>query len=47
MATVQWFIEGVEFANCNCDHACPCQFESRPTHGDCRAVGGLRIDRDQ
>lgn len=45
MATVQWFIEGVEFANCNCDYACPCQFESRPTHGDCRAVGVLRIDR--
>lgn len=45
MAAVQWFIEGVEFGNCNCDYACPCQFESRPTHGDCRAVGVLRVDR--
>ena len=29
MARVDWYIEGVEFSNCNCDYACPCQFESR------------------
>jgi hypothetical protein len=41
MAQVDWYIEGIEFSNCNCDYACPCQFESRrPTYGDCR--GSLR-----
>ena len=46
MAQVDWYIEGAEFTNCNCDYACPCQFESlRPTHGDCRGFAGIRIDR--
>jgi hypothetical protein len=46
MAQVDWYIEGVEFSNCNCDYACPCQFESpRPTHGDCRGFAAVRIDR--
>ena len=39
MAKVDWDIEGAEFSNCNCDYACPCQFESlRPTYGDCRGL---------
>ncbi|MDH3352446.1 MAG: DUF1326 domain-containing protein, partial [Gammaproteobacteria bacterium] len=29
----------------NCDWSCPCQFESLPTHGDCRAFGVFRIDK--
>ena len=46
MAHVDWYIEGVEFSNCNCDYACPCQFESRrPTHGDCRGFAAVRIDK--
>ncbi len=46
MAQVDWYIEGVEFSNCNCDYACPCQFESRrPTHGDCRGFAAVRIDK--
>jgi hypothetical protein len=28
MAQVDWYIEGAEVSNCNCDYACPCQFES-------------------
>ena len=42
---IDWFIEGVEFGNCNCDYACPCQFESLPTHGHCRGFEVIRIDR--
>ncbi|MFL5258933.1 MAG: DUF1326 domain-containing protein [Hyphomicrobiales bacterium] len=42
---VDWSLEGVEFANCNCDWCCPCQFESLPTHGDCRGFEVVRIDR--
>ncbi len=46
MAQVDWYIEGVEVSNCNCDYACPCQFESpRPTYGDCRGFAAVRIDR--
>ena len=40
-----WELHGMEFGNCNCDYACPCQFNSLPTHGHCRAVGFFRIDR--
>jgi hypothetical protein len=42
---VDWYVEGIEFGNCNCDYGCPCQFESRPTHGHCRGFEALRIDR--
>jgi len=45
-AQVDWYIEGVEFSNCNCDYACPCQFESRrPTYGDCRGFAAVLIDK--
>ena len=46
MSHVDWYIEGLEVTNCNCDYACPCQFESpRPTHGDCRGFAAVRIDK--
>ena len=45
MAQVDWEIEGPELASCNCDWGCPCQFNARPTHGDCRAGVAMRIDR--
>jgi hypothetical protein len=46
MAQVDWYIEGVEFSNCNCDYACPCQFESRrPTYGDCRGFAAVLIEK--
>ncbi len=41
---VDWYLEGISFGNCNCDYGCPCQFELRPTHGDCRGVELARID---
>ena len=40
-----WEIQGVEFANCNCDYGCPCQFNALPTHGTCEAAVGFRIDK--
>jgi len=45
MARVDWYIEGIEFSNCNCDYSCPCQFEALPTHGDCRGFEVVRIDK--
>ncbi|MEM7224662.1 MAG: DUF1326 domain-containing protein [Pseudomonadota bacterium] len=39
-----WRVRGREFANCNCSYGCPCQFNALPTHGDCYAAAGYRID---
>ncbi len=45
MANVEWQIEGVELANCNCAYGCPCQFNALPTHGNCRAMTAFKIER--
>lgn len=45
MHDIDWRIRGPEIATCNCDWGCPCQFNSRPTHGDCRAGVAMRIDQ--
>ncbi len=44
MAYVDWSIKGPELSTCNCDFSCPCQFNARPTYGDCRAAIAMRID---
>ena len=41
----EWELHGMEFGNCNCGYACPCQFNALPTHGNCRAIGFFRIDK--
>lgn len=45
MPQIDWYVEGVEFGNCNCDYGCPCQFESRPTGGFCRGFEALHIEK--
>jgi hypothetical protein len=46
VAQVDWYIEGVEFSNCNCDYGCPCQFEAlQPTYGNCRGFAAVLIDK--
>lgn len=40
----EWELHGMEFGNCNCSYACPCQFNALPTHGNCQAIGFFRID---
>ena len=45
MAFTEWVIEGVELVNCNCAPGCPCQFSSPPTHGHCRALHFVQIER--
>ncbi|MGH8247537.1 MAG: DUF1326 domain-containing protein [Gammaproteobacteria bacterium] len=42
---IDWYVEGIQFGNCNCSYGCPCQFEALPTHGDCRGFEVLRIDK--
>jgi hypothetical protein len=45
MAYVDWSLQGHSIANCNCDFGCPCQFNTLPTHGDCRAMTAVKIDK--
>jgi hypothetical protein len=39
-----WHIKGRELGNCNCAYGCPCQFNSLPTHGHCKALIGYQFD---
>jgi hypothetical protein len=41
---IEWRIKAREFANCNCDHGCPCQFNALPTYGNCEAVAAYEFD---
>jgi len=45
MTGTNWTIRGREFVHCNCDYGCPCQFNSRPTKGNCDAVLGFDIEQ--
>jgi hypothetical protein len=45
MTMVDWYVEGVEFGNCNCIYGCPCQFEDLPSHGHCHGFEVVRIDK--
>lgn len=41
----EWSIKGWVLQACNCSWGCPCNFQARPTHGDCE--GGWIIQVDQ
>jgi hypothetical protein len=45
MAFVDWRMRGIQVSNCNCDFGCPCQFNSLPTHGNCRAYMFVQIEK--
>ena len=45
MANVDWYVEGIEYVNCNCVYGCPCQFEGLPTDGHCQGFEVTRIDK--
>lgn len=42
---IDWYVEGIEFGNCNCNYGCPCQFEDLPTQGNCRGFEVIEIRR--
>jgi hypothetical protein len=44
MSYPDWMIRGPEVSTCNCNWGCPCQFNSVPTFGNCRAAVAMRID---
>jgi hypothetical protein len=32
---MEWHVDGHVLIACNCDYGCPCNFNARPTHGEC------------
>jgi hypothetical protein len=42
---IDWAMQGLEFANCNCAWGCPCQFNGLPSQGHCRAFCFVQIDK--
>ncbi len=40
----QWHINGDYMIGCNCDYGCPCNFNARPTKGDCQGSIGFRVE---
>ena len=44
MSMANWQMQGTEFAACNCNWGCPCQFNSLPSHGHCEAVVSMRVE---
>jgi hypothetical protein len=45
MAAADWRLEGEWIKNCNCAFGCPCDFNARPTNGECRGLLGMRITK--
>jgi hypothetical protein len=45
MQGTDWRLKGDWIKNCNCAFGCPCDFLAPPTHGNCEAVLGMRIER--
>lgn len=43
MPTANWKLEGEWIKNCSCAFGCPCDFNARPTNGECQGLLGMRI----
>jgi hypothetical protein len=43
MAQTDWRLSGDWIKNCNCAFGCPCDFNARPTNGNCQGFLGMRI----
>jgi hypothetical protein len=39
----RWNIHAYYLDACNCDWGCPCQFNAKPTHGNCDGLSGIHI----
>jgi len=42
---MKWSIDADYFTFCNCDYGCPCNFNARPTQGNCRGAGVWAITK--
>lgn len=45
MSATNWNLEGEWIKNCNCAFGCPCDFNARPTNGECKGLLGMRITK--
>ncbi len=45
MAQANWRLEGEWIKNCNCAFGCPCDFNARPTNGECKGLVGMHITK--
>ena len=44
---IEWHMQGIQFGSCNCDHACPCQFEGLPNYGNCQGFDVFRVEKGE
>ena len=42
-AKTKWYLRGLYLDSCNCDWGCPCQFNAKPTHGNCEGLSAIHI----
>jgi len=40
-----WNLEGTVLVACNCDYGCPCNYNARPTTGDCEGGWMWIVDK--
>lgn len=45
MAMADWRLEGEWIKNCTCAFGCPCDFNAKPTNGDCQGLVAMRITK--
>lgn len=45
MAQPDWRLEGEWIKNCNCAFGCPCDFNAKPTNGECKGLLGMRVTK--
>ena len=38
-----WKVHAYFLDACNCDWGCPCQFNAKPTHGNCEGIAGYHV----
>jgi hypothetical protein len=44
-AGTKWHLKGLYLDSCNCDWGCPCQFNAKPTHGNCEGLSAIHITK--
>lgn len=44
MPQTEWMLKGQWIKNCNCAYGCPCDFNARPTNGECEGLVGMHIE---
>ncbi|HYG89312.1 MAG TPA: DUF1326 domain-containing protein [Azospirillum sp.] len=45
MTQTEWSLQGEWLKSCSCAFGCPCDFNARPTQGECRGFLGMRIEK--